>query len=61
MKIEDFYIAIVVFCICYIADFIAIVVDLIAGVRKAKKVGILAQRFSTNRWRGTYLDYRESE
>jgi len=40
MKIEDFYIAIVVFCICYIADFIAIGVDLIAGVRKAKKAGI---------------------
>lgn len=34
--IKEFWLAIIVYCACYVLDFLAIVGDLISGVRKAK-------------------------
>lgn len=37
--LKEFWLAIIVYCACYMLDFLAIVGDLVSGVRKAKSAG----------------------
>lgn len=47
--INDFVIAILVLCLCYILVFVAVCVDLWSGIRKAKKAGIARRSWGFRR------------
>ena len=45
MEIKEFSLSIIVMCVCYLLVFIAVVIDLWSGIRKAKKAGIARTSF----------------